>query len=159
MSISLSAPPLNVRLKLHVKYGRVQDDAAGGVLGVFLKRPRLWKCGPVLQATGGSSGLLFLQSYRQGVTVDVIDFGIVPGPLGSPEEGEGVHEAGGPLHRFDCHRAHRTVPRHRTLIHESSLQLPGNGEDDSLSHFQPGVSVLGNVMIKKSHTQLSALTN
>lgn len=116
-------------LKLHVKYRRVQDDTTFWIVGVLLKRQRgwlLWCFGPPL--------LFLLQSYRQRVTVDVIDLGVVLCSLWFPEEGQRVDEAGRPLHRFDRHGVQRVASGHSALIDLGSLRLPGEEDGTSCSN-------------------------
>ncbi|KAL6110328.1 uncharacterized protein ACO6RY_19431 [Pungitius sinensis] len=112
-------------LQLHVEYGRIQGDSTVGIVGVLLKRQRQRRRGLLIRCASGFSGplllLLLLQSHGQRVAVDVVDPGVVPGRLWSPEEGERVDEAGGPLHCFDRHGVRRLAPGHCTLIHMGSL--------------------------------------
>lgn len=65
--------------------------------------------------------LVFLYSYRQRVTVDVVDAGVVLCCVMFPEEGGGVDEAGRSLHPLDGHRVHKLTLGHCTLIYVGSL--------------------------------------
>lgn len=116
-------------LKLHVKYGRVQDDAAVWVVFVLKgqrQRRRLdSRFGPLL--------LFLLQSYRQRVTVDIIDLWVVSCCFWFSEECQRIDEASRPLHRFNRHRVQRMALGHCTLIHLGSFQLPGEEDDTAYS--------------------------
>lgn len=109
-------------LKLHVKDRRIQDVATVWIISELLKRQRQWKCCLLHWY------FFLLQSYRQRVTVDVVDPGVVLRCLRSPEEGERVDETGWPLHCFDRHRVHWLAAGHCTLIHLGSFWLPDEGD-------------------------------
>lgn len=68
--------------------------------------------------------LLLLHSYRQRVTVDVIDSGAVLGCFWFPEEGERVDEAGGSLDGLDGYGVGWLVSGHRALVHVGSFGPP-----------------------------------
>lgn len=122
-------------LKLHVKYRRVKDHAAVWIAGILLKWQGQWQSSLLLWSLWDFNLLvLLLHPYRQWVTVDVVDPGVVLCCLRLPEEGERVDEAGRPLHSFNRHRVLWLPAGHCTLIHMGSLWLPDEENDTNCTY-------------------------